>query len=119
MKDFDWDISPEEFICVEPVGLIIGGIARNYSYLDEVEILAPGMDCTIPEESKFDAMTGKKVSTGIANYPAKVIGASAGFFQGQNIVCGGAIENYTECEVFDAEGSNICDRNIDCVTTKG
>ena len=112
-------MSPEEFICVEPVGLIIGGIARNYSYLDEVEILAPGMDCTIPEESKFDAMTGKKVPTGIANYPAKVIGASAGFFQGQNIVCGGAIENYTECEVFDAEGSNICDRNIDCVTTKG
>ena len=39
MKDFDWDMSPEEFICVEPVGLIIGGIARNYSYLDEVEIL--------------------------------------------------------------------------------
>ena len=32
-------MSPEEFICVEPVGLIIGGIARNYSYLDEVEIL--------------------------------------------------------------------------------
>ena len=40
LKDFDWDMSPEEFICVEPVGLIIGGIARNYSYLDEVEILS-------------------------------------------------------------------------------
>ena len=39
LKDFDWDMSPEEFICVESVGLIIGGISRNYSYLDEVEIL--------------------------------------------------------------------------------
>ena len=48
----------------------------------------------------------------------KVIGASAAFLFGQNIVCGGAIENYTECQIH-AEGSNICDRNIDCVTTKG
>ena len=36
-----------------------------------MDILAPGMDCTVPEASKFDAMTGKKVSNDIPNYPTK------------------------------------------------
>ena len=41
----DWDVAQSEFRCIEPIGLIIGGIAQNYNYLDEVEVLAPGFDC--------------------------------------------------------------------------
>ena len=104
MKDFDWDMSPEEFICVEPVGFVIGGIAKDYSYLSEVEILAPGLDCTIPPESKFDPMTGKELTYDITDYPHEIIGASAGHMLGQNIVCGGAIVDYADCDIHELEG---------------
>ena len=36
-----------------------------------------------------------------------------------NLVCGGATENYVECSKESKEKSNICDRNIDCVSTPG
>ena len=61
----DWDIQENEFRCIEPVGLVIGGIAQNYDYLNEVEVLAPGFDCT--EQGPFEP------------YPHQVIGASAGY----------------------------------------
>ena len=60
----DWDIQENEFRCIEPIGLVIGGIAKNYDYLNEVEVLAPGFDCT--EQKPFEP------------YPHQVIGASGG-----------------------------------------
>ena len=104
LKDYDWDIDPELFICVEPVGFVIGGIAKDYSYLNEVEILAPGLDCTIPIGSKLDPMTGKELTNDITDYPHEIIGASAGYMLGQNIVCGGAIMDYTDCSIYEVEG---------------
>ena len=101
MEDFLWDIDSSLFICVEPIGLIIGGIAQDYTYLNEIEVLAPNLQCN-----------GQKLT----DYPMKVIGASAGFILGQNLVCGGAIYDYTECELH-AERSQICDRNVDCIQT--
>ena len=100
----DWDIDQSEFICIQPVGMVIGGIAKNYDYLNEVEVLAPGLDCST--QGLFEP------------YPYKIIGASGGFTIGQNIVCGGATKTYVECGK-NGEGSITCDRNVDCVETTG
>ena len=100
-EDFLWDIDSSLFICVEPIGLIIGGIAQDYTYLNEIEILAPSMTCNRQK---------------LPDYPMRVMGASAGFILGQNLVCGGATYEYTDCDIH-AERSQICDRNIDCIQT--
>ena len=100
-EDFSWDIEASLFICVEPIGLVIGGIAKDYTYLNEVETLAPDMSCN---------------GQILPDYPLKVIGASAGFILGQNLVCGGARYDYTDCSLH-SEGSDICDRNVDCIKT--
>ena len=30
----DWDIQEKEFRCIEPIGLVIGGIGQDYDYLN-------------------------------------------------------------------------------------
>ena len=67
----DWDIDQSEFICIQPVGMVVGGIAKNYDYLNEVEVLAPGLDCST--QGLFEP------------YPHKIIGASGGFTIGQSL----------------------------------
>lgn len=102
--EFDWNLDEAEFKCVLPIGFVIGGIGKDYTYLDEVEVLAPGFKC-----SKLSKM---------APYPHKIIGASAGFVLGQSVVCGGAIFAYVECSQH-IEGSQHCNRNYECVKTLG
>ena len=67
-------------------------------------MFAPGFDCAN--------------QPAISAYPHQIIGASAGFILGQNIVCGGAIFDYKSCHKH-SEGSKFCNRNTDCVTTLG
>ncbi len=55
----------------------------------------------------------------LAPFPYKVTGVSAGFASGRNIVCGGAKMTYTDCRLDQREGGQLCDRNLDCVTTLG
>ena len=83
------------------VGFVIGGIGTDFNYLNEIEVLAPEMTCN---------------GQIMPDYPLKVIGSSAGFILGQNLVCGGATYDYAECDVH-SEGSFICDRNVDCIQT--
>lgn len=104
IQDYDWTIDTDQFLCIEPIGLLIGGQAQDHSYLDQVEIFAPGFDC--------------KHQPPLVPYPHKIIGASAGFIEGQNIVCGGAVYEYYSCKLH-SEGSNICDKNVDCVESRG
>ena len=103
-QDYDWNRQPDEFVCVRAVGLVIGGIAADSTYLSEVEVLAPGYDC--------------ERQAPLPDYPLEVIGASAGFIQGHNLVCGGAAMTYVDCGPH-SEGSKLCDRNVDCVRTEG
>ncbi len=77
---------------------------ESCSYQDEVEVLAPGFNCDAQDP--------------IPSYPTPIVGASAGFVLGQAIVCGGANEEYVDCRKH-TEGSYKCDRNIECVKTKG
>jgi hypothetical protein len=100
----DWNIAETEFACIEPIAFVIGGIAADYTYLNEVEVLAPGFDCS------------KQLP--IVPYPHKIVGASAGYALGQSIVCGGGKFEYVECRRH-AEGSRVCNTNIQCVKTTG
>ena len=103
LGDFTWDVEPTSFMCTQPIGFLIGGIDSKYNYLNEVEILAPGFKCK------------NKMAT---PYPFPVIGSVSGFLLGKPIVCGGGTMNYVECSSHK-EGSKVCDRNIECVTTGG
>ncbi len=103
MQDFDWDLPAEDFASAEPIALLIGGQNNDLRYLDEVEIVSPDLNC----QKRF-----------LGNFPQRIIGASAGFINGETIVCGGAIESYESCEIHK-EGNNVCDRNAECATTKG
>jgi hypothetical protein len=101
----DWDIvETEEFGCIEPIGFVIGGIAADTTYLNEVEILAPGYDCSMQPP--------------IVPYPHRIVGSSAGYALGQSIVCGGAKFEYVECKRH-AEGSTVCNTNMQCVKSTG
>ena len=68
--DFDWNKEAQLFACVEPLAFIIGGQSHDLNYLDEVEVLAPGFDCTAQE---------------IEPYPLHLIGASGGYINGKSI----------------------------------
>ena len=68
--DFVWNKEPQLFSCVEPLAFIIGGQSDSLNYLDEVEVLAPGFDCSAQE---------------ISPYPLSIIGASAGYISGKSI----------------------------------
>lgn len=103
VNDFDWDLEATEFVCVEPIAFLIGGIDETYRYLNDVEILAPGFSCPFKD---------------IKPYPIKVVGASAGFLNGQSIVCGGGREAYVDCRQHPEKSVN-CDRNIECAQTTG
>ena len=68
--DFVWNKEPQLFSCVEPLAFIIGGQSDSLNYLNEVEVLAPGFDCSAQE---------------ISPYPLSIIGASAGYISGKSI----------------------------------
>lgn len=68
-----------------------------------MEIFAPGLNC---------------LSKHLSPYPMQVVGAVGGFTRGLDIVCGGGVMEYVDC-VKHVEGSNDCDRDIECVTTAG
>ncbi len=103
LNDFDWSLPESEFACVKPIGFVIGGQGEDLRYLNEVEIFAPGFSCS---------------NEAMAPFPLSVKWPSAGFTNGYSIVCGGAIEDYVDCSK-GKEGMMQCDRNVDCVTTKG
>ena len=102
LKDFIWDVEDERLQCVPAIGFLIGGIATNTKYLNEVEVFAPNIPCTSQPPP----------------YPHKIVGTVSGFIGGQNIVCGGGIMEYIDCSKHK-EGSTDCDTNIECVHTKG
>lgn len=103
LQDFIWSIEEHLFQCVEPIALVVGGQSKDLRYLDNVEIVAPGYACD--EEQ-------------ITPYPLKVYGAAAGFVDGQTIVCGGGFEGYVDCSIHE-ERSTFCEKNIECIKTKG
>ena len=70
LGDFEWNKEPQLFACVEPLAFIIGGQSHDLNYLDEVEVLAPGFDCSGQD---------------IAPYPLQIIGASGGYINGKSI----------------------------------
>ena len=45
IDDFEWSIAEAEFVCVRPVGFVIGGQDDSLRYLNDVEVLAPGFNC--------------------------------------------------------------------------
>ena len=102
-NDYQWDLEDGRLQCIEPIGLVIGGIKDTYDYTDNVELLAPGFQC---------------LRTDFPAYPHKIIGLAGGYTRGLNIVCGGAKMEYVECKKH-YEGSQDCDRNTECVITSG
>ena len=103
LDDFEWNLDEDQFKCVEPIGLVIGGQDDSLRYSNEVEIIALGFTC----QSQF-----------LNPFPLNLIGASAGFSDGESIICGGAIEAYRECSDHK-EGNVFCDYNTECVKTLG
>ena len=82
--------------------MLVGGIDAKYSYLDDVELYAPGLPCH---------------QTKLAAYPFKVIGATGSTVgTGKVVICGGAIEKYSECT---GTQQRDCKKNVECVTTDG
>ena len=81
-QEFLWDVEDYQLQCTESVALVVGGILASTEYTDTVEILAPGYKCKYLY---------------VANYPHKIVGVSAGYTLGQNIVCGGGMMEYIEC----------------------
>ena len=83
--------------------MVIGGIDNKNSYLNDVELYAPDRQCHQVKLTK---------------YPLKVAGATGNLIgNGEIVVCGGAVATYSGCS-----GSNRkkrCQRNIECVETKG
>lgn len=82
---------------------MISIILNYFSYLDEVEVVAPGFTCK-------DKM--------LPPFPFQVVGTVSTFMLGKSIVCGGGKMDYVECTA-SADGENICERNIECVSTPG
>lgn len=102
--DFDWNLRPDDFSCVKPVALLIGGQDESLRYLSEVEMLAPDLTC------------GDKIASQL---PEPLMGAMGAFVNGLTILCGGATEGYLHCHPVAGEGNFQCDRNVDCVKTTG
>lgn len=120
LDEYIWDVEQSSFGCIEPIGLAIGGIdskykykhihsvgkaalqLANFSYLDEVEVVAPGFTCK-------DQM--------MPPYPFKIVGTVSAFLLGKSIVCGGGRMDYIECT--ETDGERICQKNIECVSTAG
>ena len=71
LDEFEWSVEEAEFICVRPVGFVIGGQDQSLRYLDDVEVLAPGFDCSEQEKMK--------------PFPIRIKWASAAFINGQTI----------------------------------
>ena len=82
--------------------MLVGGMDDNNTYLDDVELYAPGLPC---HQMK------------LAPYPNKVTGATGDMAgDGKIIICGGAQKYYSGC----TEGlERHCERNVECVTTEG
>ena len=51
-------------------------------------------------------------------FPLHLKWAAAAFINGQTLICGGATDDYVDCDQI-AEKSEICQRNIECVQTPG
>lgn len=90
--------------------MVLGGIDKKYSYLDDIELYAPDLPCHQNKLPKF---------------PHKVVGAVGGFVGRKKkfiykkvLICGGATHTYTDC-AQRGERERSCDRNTECVLTKG
>lgn len=103
IQDFQWNLDDSEFACVRPIGLLIGGQTDTYRYSDQVEIFAPGFECSTHTLGPF---------------PLPIYGASSAFINGHTIVCGGATEAYMDCKK-DSDNLQKCQRNVECVQTPG
>ena len=77
-----WSKLEYEFTCTEKAGIILGGMGSVYGYLDDAEIYAPNdIECQ---------------RRGFPKYTIPVLGAVDGFVGGYGVICGGAIEEYSE-----------------------
>ena len=82
--------------------MVVGGMDTKYSYLDDVELYAPGLPC---HQKKMP------------HYPFKVVGATGNLAgSGKIVMCGGAKQTYSGCSGSD---KRTCERNTECVTLKG
>ena len=78
-----WEKPLLSYTCVPQVGIIVGGFNTKYEYLNTAEIFAPGQPTCHGHN--------------IAPYPHAAIGSMAGRVSGYGVVCGGAIQEYTDC----------------------
>ena len=82
--------------------MLIGGIDNKNTYLNDVELFAPGLPC---HQKK------------LAHYPLKVAGATGNFASdGEIVICGGAVHTYSGCT---GSWRRTCKQNIECVNTNG
>ena len=82
--------------------MLVGGMDNKYSYLDDVELYAPGLPC---HQNK------------LPKYPMKIVGATGNLAgTGRVVICGGAQHRYQGCIGI---GHRTCEANVECVTTKG
>ena len=82
--------------------MLVGGIDNDNSYLNDVELYAPGLPC---HQIK------------LPSYPFKVAGATGNMARsGKVVVCGGAEQIYSDCT---GTNQRKCEQNVECVITKG
>lgn len=82
----------------------------KYSYLNDIELYAPGLPCHHHKLPK---------------YPHKVVGAVGGlvgrskkYTDKKLLICGGATHSYIDCKQRGRK-ERSCERNAECVITKG
>ena len=82
--------------------MLVGGIDSKHSYLNDVELYAPGLPCH---------------QTKLQPYPFKVIGATGNMVgTGKVVICGGAQQKYAGCT---GTHHRECKKNVECVVTDG
>ena len=78
--------------------MLVGGMGNKKSYLDDVELYAPGLPC---HQHKLPP------------YPMKVIGATGNFAKsGRAIVCGGSVQKYVNIR-------SKSQANLECTSLQG
>ncbi len=85
--DYYWeesDHSTNNYRCVTQIGVVVGGIRPDLTYVQSVEVFAPSQGSCHGYE--------------LPDYPFRVMGSVSGIVGGRGIVCGGARDIYVECE---------------------
>ena len=82
--------------------MIVGGFDDKNRYREDLELLTPGLLC---HQNKLSTL------------PLKVAGAPGDLVRnGQTLIYEGGVHSYTGCT---ATRTGFCEKNIECVETKG